>query len=73
MEPAPTMAMARIGSHTLNSPYSEPYDFFSPHPDVVNFAFADGSVHALSVSMDLTVLQAMATQSGNEVIDTIEY
>src|SRR5262249_38073745 len=29
--PAPTMVMARVGQKPLNDPYSEPYDFFSPH------------------------------------------
>ncbi len=31
VEWAPGMTLARIGPHTLNSPSSEPYDFFSPH------------------------------------------
>jgi prepilin-type N-terminal cleavage/methylation domain-containing protein len=69
MEWSPVMAMARIGNKTLNSPYSEPYDFFSPHGQVVQFIFADGSVHPLSNAIDLPVLQALATISGGEVVD----
>lgn len=69
IELAPGMVLARIGPHTLNSLYSEPYDFFSPHGQVLQFLFADGSVHGLSISMDLTVLQALATISGGEVVD----
>jgi type II secretory pathway pseudopilin PulG len=35
---APTMVMARIsGRRPLNDPWSEPYDFFSPHRSLVNF------------------------------------
>ncbi|MGH7172318.1 MAG: DUF1559 domain-containing protein [Gemmataceae bacterium] len=66
---APAMVLARIGPHSLNSPNSEPYDFFSAHGQVVPFLFADGSVHALSISTDLTVLQGLATIAGEEAID----
>jgi prepilin-type N-terminal cleavage/methylation domain-containing protein len=68
IEAAPAMVMARIGYKTLNSTSSEPYDFFSAHPDVVHFLFADGSVHPLSINTDLTVLQALATRAGGETI-----
>ena len=69
IEMAPAMVLARIGPHTLNSPYSEPFDFFSAHGSVVQFLFADGSVHALSISTDLLVLQGLATIAGGEAID----
>jgi prepilin-type N-terminal cleavage/methylation domain-containing protein len=69
VEGAPAMPLARIWNRTLNSPYSEPYDFFSPHGQVVHFVFADGSVHALSTAVDLAVLQALATINGGESID----
>lgn len=69
IELAPGMVLARIGPHTLNSPYSEPYDFFSPHGQVVQFLFADGSVHSLSIGTDLTVLQGLATIAGGEVVE----
>jgi prepilin-type N-terminal cleavage/methylation domain-containing protein/prepilin-type processing-associated H-X9-DG protein len=74
IEPAPTMVMARIsGRRPLNDPYSEPYDFFSPHGDVVQFLFVDGSVHALSRGMDLAVLRALATRAGGEIVDQDQY
>jgi prepilin-type N-terminal cleavage/methylation domain-containing protein len=66
---APVMAFAHIGNKPLNSPYSEPYDFFSPHGQVVQFVFADGSVHPLSIATDVSVLRALATISGGEVVD----
>ena len=69
-ELAPVMVMARVGNKTLNSPYSEPYDFFSPHGQVVQFVFADGSVHPLSNAIDVPVLQALATINGAEVFDS---
>jgi prepilin-type N-terminal cleavage/methylation domain-containing protein len=62
----PSMVMARIGFKPLNSPYAEPVDFFSPHREMVYFAFADGSAHAVSTSTDPTVLQALATRAGGE-------
>ena len=67
-ETAPVMAMARIGGKYLNSPFSEPYDFFSPHGERVNFVFADGSVHALSSGIDQAVLQALATRGLGEAL-----
>jgi prepilin-type N-terminal cleavage/methylation domain-containing protein len=74
IEPAPTMVMARIGGRkALNDPYSEPYDFFSPHADVVNFLFVDASVHALSRGMDLVTLRALATRASGEVVDSSQY
>jgi prepilin-type N-terminal cleavage/methylation domain-containing protein/prepilin-type processing-associated H-X9-DG protein len=69
VELAPVMVMARVWNKPLNSPYSEPYDFFSPHGQVVHFLFADGSVHALGSGIDVTVLQDLATSAGGETID----
>lgn len=72
-ELAPTMVLARIGNRRLNDPTSEPYDFFSPHPSLVQFVFVDGSVHALPTSTAVSVLQALATRAGNETIDTADF
>jgi prepilin-type N-terminal cleavage/methylation domain-containing protein/prepilin-type processing-associated H-X9-DG protein len=69
VEPAPAMVLARVGPHTLNSPISEPYDFFSPHGQTVNFLFCDGSVRGLSIGTDLGVLQALATAAEGEAVD----
>ena len=73
IELAPTMTLARVANRQLNDFYSEPYDFFSPHGAVVNFVFADGSVHALNTRIDLVVLQALATRAGGEVIDPTDF
>ncbi|MEW4527459.1 MAG: DUF1559 domain-containing protein [Maioricimonas sp. JB045] len=67
-EREPTMVLARIGNPGLNSPHSEPYDFFSPH-NVVFFLFADGSVRGLGESMDMKTLHALSTRNGEEHVD----
>jgi prepilin-type N-terminal cleavage/methylation domain-containing protein len=66
---APIMVLARVGNRLPNDPYSEPYDFFSPHMQMVQFVFADGSVHPLHINIDLMVYQGLATIAGGEPID----
>jgi prepilin-type N-terminal cleavage/methylation domain-containing protein len=73
IEQAPSMVLARIGARLLNDRYSEPYDFFSPHGGVVQFVFADGAVHALRTTLDIKVLQALATRAGDEVVYPNEF
>jgi prepilin-type N-terminal cleavage/methylation domain-containing protein len=63
VELAPTMVLARIGNRSLNSTYSEPYDYFSAHTDVVFFLLADGSVQGLTASLDMDALRALATRA----------
>jgi prepilin-type N-terminal cleavage/methylation domain-containing protein/prepilin-type processing-associated H-X9-DG protein len=69
IEPAPFMAVARVGRKSLNDLYSEPYDFFSPHGNTVYFLFADGSIHGVSDSIDVDVLRALCTRDGGEPIN----
>lgn len=69
-ELAPSMVMARVGKRTLNSPFSEPYDFFSPHTAVVQFVYADASARGLHSDIDLEVFHAMATRNGQETNDS---
>jgi prepilin-type processing-associated H-X9-DG protein/prepilin-type N-terminal cleavage/methylation domain-containing protein len=64
--PPPAMVMARVWNKPLNDPWSEPYDFFSPHPGAMNALFADGSVRRVTTSVSLDVLRAIATRSGGE-------
>jgi prepilin-type N-terminal cleavage/methylation domain-containing protein/prepilin-type processing-associated H-X9-DG protein len=68
IEETPVMVMARTGRHTLNQDYSEPYDFFSPHPFVGMFLFADGSVRPLYESTSVDIWAAIGTRAGGEVI-----
>lgn len=73
VEGAPTQVMARIGRRPLLSPDSEPYDFFSPHPQIVNFVFADGAVRSLSSDVSVDVLQALASRAGEEAVSPDGY
>jgi prepilin-type processing-associated H-X9-DG protein len=41
--------------------------FGGPHPGVCQFALCDGSVRAISIATDLSVLTALATRGGGEV------
>ncbi len=68
VELSPAMVMSRMGNRSLNSPLSEPYDFFSPHHELVFFALADGSVQGLTSSADLDVLHALATRDQGDVV-----
>jgi prepilin-type N-terminal cleavage/methylation domain-containing protein/prepilin-type processing-associated H-X9-DG protein len=64
--PPPAMPMARVGNRPLNDPWSEPFDFFSPHPTGMNALFADGSVRWVRTSTAIDVFQAVATRDGGE-------
>jgi prepilin-type N-terminal cleavage/methylation domain-containing protein len=72
-EGAPSQVMARIGNRALLDPSSEPYDFFSPHPGLVQFVFADASVHALSGEVAIPVLQALATRAAGDSLSEGDY
>jgi len=69
VELAPAMALARIGNRTINSRWCEPYDYFSGHPSVANFLFADGAVRPLSSTVDREVLHALATRADSDLVD----
>ncbi len=72
--PASNLPLARLsGRRALNDPTSEPYDFFSPHGSVVNFVFADASVHTLSRGTSFDNLRALATRAGDEIVNESEY
>ena len=73
MHPGPSMVMARILNRTLNHPNAEPYDFFSPHAGIVNFAFGDGSVRAVKDSASIDVLRALASRNEGDAVDPDGY
>jgi prepilin-type N-terminal cleavage/methylation domain-containing protein len=77
IEEGGTQTLAHIwprGDHYLNSPYSDPYDFFSPHSAVVQYVFADGSVRAVrTTTPPATVLKALATRAQGEVVSSEEF
>jgi prepilin-type processing-associated H-X9-DG protein len=70
VEEAPTLALAHVAVHTINDANADPEDFFTPHPSNAMFLFADGSVRAVRTGIALSVLQALATRDGGEVIDS---
>jgi prepilin-type N-terminal cleavage/methylation domain-containing protein/prepilin-type processing-associated H-X9-DG protein len=72
-EPSMVFTMAQAGAHPLLSDRSEPYDFFSPHPGLVQFVFADGSVHPLTPALAPGVFQALATRDGGEPLGGGEF
>ena len=68
VEEPPVLVMARVGRHTLNHEYSEPYDMYSPHPVIGFFLFGDGSVRALTGETTLEVWNAIGTRSAGDVV-----
>lgn len=66
IHPALSMAMARFGNRKLNDPWSEPYDFFTPHQNTINLLFADGSVRPAPTTTSPAIFQALATRAGGE-------
>jgi prepilin-type N-terminal cleavage/methylation domain-containing protein len=67
LEESPVQVMATFEVQ-LNSLYSTPYTFFSPHPNAGFFVYADGSVRPISFQTSLEVLTALATRAGGETI-----
>jgi prepilin-type processing-associated H-X9-DG protein len=72
VEPAPVMVVARVGSKPLNDPFSEPYEFFTPHPGGMNALFADGAVHRVPLTIDLDVYRALGSRAGGEPVSPPE-
>lgn len=66
VEQSPVMVLARVGNRTPNGPWSEPYDFFSPHRSQIYFVFADSSVRGINSTIDMNVFRALATRDGQE-------
>jgi prepilin-type N-terminal cleavage/methylation domain-containing protein/prepilin-type processing-associated H-X9-DG protein len=67
LEESPVQVMATFGD-SLNSPFSTPYSFFSPHANAGMFLFADGSVRPIRVGTALDLLSALATRDGGETV-----
>jgi prepilin-type N-terminal cleavage/methylation domain-containing protein len=72
VEESPVQTLATFEVQ-LNSPYSTPYSFFSPHPSLGLFVYADGSVRPISFQAPLEVLAALATRAGGETIPSGEW
>jgi hypothetical protein len=74
MEEAPVQVMAGFGTGvTLNDKQSNAYNFFSPHPNVGYFVFADAAVHPVSFKVAYPVLQALSTRDGGEFVSPNDF
>ena len=62
------MALSRMGNRTLNSPYSEPYDFFSSHSGIVYMLYVDGHVKGVTPGTDMDTLHALSTINGRDSV-----
>jgi prepilin-type N-terminal cleavage/methylation domain-containing protein/prepilin-type processing-associated H-X9-DG protein len=74
-EEAPVQVMAGFNPDckAFNHKKSNAYCFFSPHSGTGNFVFADGAVHSISFHTSFSVLQALCTRDGGEVVSHTEY
>jgi prepilin-type N-terminal cleavage/methylation domain-containing protein/prepilin-type processing-associated H-X9-DG protein len=73
IEDAPTQTLAHIDIETINDPNADPEDFFTPHTGAAVLLFADGSVHSVNIGIGLSVLQALSTRDGGEVVNPGDY
>ncbi len=71
-EEAPVQVMAGSGGDAISHPNSTPYNFFSPHPGVINMLFADGSVRPLKHQIEWFVLWKLCTRDTGEIVDESE-
>jgi type II secretory pathway pseudopilin PulG len=49
------------------------YNWGTPHTDVCEFVFADGSVHAIQTTIAVSVMQALLTPQGGEIINADDF
>jgi prepilin-type processing-associated H-X9-DG protein len=55
------------GTVAINNSNEWGHCFYSFHPGVSNFTFADGSVRTISESIELRTLAEMVTRAGEEI------
>jgi type II secretory pathway pseudopilin PulG len=67
-EESPVMALAHTSALTLSREFAQPYDFFSAHPGIGFFLFADGSVRSMRANTPVEVWVAIGTRSGGEIM-----
>ena len=73
-EGAPVLILGHTGDpmdatpHTPNSPVNHVDDFWSLHPQGVNFLLVDGSVRNISNTINPQAWWALGTRAGGEVV-----
>jgi prepilin-type N-terminal cleavage/methylation domain-containing protein/prepilin-type processing-associated H-X9-DG protein len=76
-EGAPVLVLGHTGlaseGHTPNNPINHVDDFFSRHPQGVNFLFVDGSVHSIGDGINPLVWQALGTRAGGEALSANDF
>jgi hypothetical protein len=70
---AAVQVLAHAGGDGYSAKDSDADDFWTPHVGSGFFAFADGSVRPVSIGTDASVLNALATRRGGEVISPDDY
>lgn len=73
VEESPVLVMARTNPFPMNQFYASPYDFYSPHPTIAIFLFADGSVKSLRFDLSPTIWEALGTRAGGEIVNQGDY
>jgi prepilin-type N-terminal cleavage/methylation domain-containing protein/prepilin-type processing-associated H-X9-DG protein len=69
---APALVLGSA-DHTPNHPAAHLEDFWSRHPQGVNFLFADGSVHSLHNHIHPQVWLGLATRAGGEAVTFTDF
>jgi prepilin-type processing-associated H-X9-DG protein len=65
--------LAYAANSGLNPADPSPSGFAGPHTGLCQFLMADGSVHAITTTINPSVYRALATRNGREVIDQGAY
>jgi prepilin-type processing-associated H-X9-DG protein len=68
VEAGAVQVLAHADDLALNSPASDPDNFFSAHAGGAHFLMADGSVRFIRQTIDMLVYRSLASRNGGEVI-----
>jgi prepilin-type N-terminal cleavage/methylation domain-containing protein/prepilin-type processing-associated H-X9-DG protein len=69
-DPSCSKHLHPLGRHPLDSTTGFDHRFGSWHPGVCNFVFCDGSVHGLSVDIDIETLRRLAVRNDGQPVDS---
>ncbi|MFH1922258.1 MAG: DUF1559 domain-containing protein [Planctomycetota bacterium] len=71
--PSITAVVVHSRQYTVNSPNGSPASFHSSHPGSGNFLFMDGHVRAISNSIPLRTMRALATRNNGEIVSDADF